>query len=101
MKLHTRNGYTPHPSWGDWHRFLSRHCEVRGKADGVVWFGATNCNYFVFPDGLIIENYGYHGKALMREIETDGAGKVRARIDTLYNEIQETLRWINTRKEQP
>lgn len=49
-------GGQPHPRYGDWHSFLTGHCEFRDQCKGVLHYGASNCNYIVFPDGLLVRN---------------------------------------------
>lgn len=57
-------------------KFLANECEIRGEADGVILYGASNCNYLVFPGGEMVENYGYHGQALPDRVRKEGAGTV-------------------------
>ena len=88
--LHTSDGNKPHPSWGGWRNFL-KSCEIRDKYRGVIYFGKTNCNYIMFTDGLIIENYGYHGHALMSQIREEGVTKVKSNILKIKKEIQDIM----------
>lgn len=54
-----------------WRDFL-RQCEVRDRADGVIAFGRTNCNYIVFPTGLLIENFGCQSRVVMAIVRERG-----------------------------
>ena len=56
--------------------------DVRDQFDGVTYYGSSNCNYIVFPDGTLIENFGYHGRSLMNRIRENG-------VDATLNEIKE------------
>lgn len=66
-------------------------CEVRDSAKGVIYFGRTNCNYILFPGGIVVENYGYHGRALMDHIREVGAKVALREIIAKRQEIQEIL----------
>lgn len=88
--IHTSNGKQPHESWGGWEGFLAS-CEIRDEHDGVRFFGKTNCNYILFPDGLLVCNYGYHGKAMMHEIRDDGREAVASKIKAIHKEVAETV----------
>ncbi len=70
--------HMPHPSYGTWDNFIKTRCEIRDSHQGVVFYGAVNCNYIVFPDGTLIENFGYHGAAMMARIREVGAEMVLA-----------------------
>ena len=85
------NGKEPHSDYGGWANFLRKQCEVRDEHDGVRFFGAVNCNYILFPDGYLVRNYGYHGKALMSRIREEGCDVVRKAIMADLAEIQKTL----------
>ena len=80
MRIHTLDGSKPHPGWGGWRKFLDKQCDLRGVKKGVMYYGVTNCNYILFPDGLLVKNHGYHGLALMSRIETEGVAKVESDI---------------------
>lgn len=71
MRIKAINDDTPHPDYGTWERFL-KTCELRDEADGVKHYGRTNCNYLVFPTGELIQNFGFHGKAMMNRIRDNG-----------------------------
>lgn len=78
-KPHTLNGSSPHESWGGWQGFLDS-CDVRGKIEGCTWYGKTNCNYFLFSDNTVFENFGFHADNLWRRINEEGADVCLARI---------------------
>lgn len=63
--------YTLHASWGSWERFLATQ-EVRDVVQGVTHYGSSNANYIVFPDGTLIENFGYNGQVVMAEVRAKG-----------------------------
>lgn len=71
--------HQPHPSWGGWENFL-KSCEIRDQHDGVVFYGKTNCNYIVFPDGTLVENFAFHGRNLMAIVREKGAQKTLDQI---------------------
>ena len=73
-------GAVPHSDYASWEDFIGRRCEPRGEADGVVFYGATNCNFIVFPCGTLVRNYGYHGRVLMDRIRQDGAAATLDRL---------------------
>ena len=67
MIIHTIPSTQPHSSHGGWLSFLEKS-EHRRHEYGVILYGRTNCNYILFPDGLLVLNYGFHGRAMMDEI---------------------------------
>ena len=94
VRIKAIGGDEPHESWGGWRGFL-KSCEVRDNHDGVVFYGKTNCNYIVFPDGTLLQNYGYHGWGLMNEVREKGAATVlaglrkeRAEMDALIAKVR-------------
>jgi len=90
VKIKALGGGEPHESWGGWEGFL-KSCEVRDKHRGVIFYGKTNCNYIVFPDGTLLQNYGYHGKCLMNRIREEGAKAVKAEMAKERQEFDEIL----------
>jgi hypothetical protein len=66
------DGSQPHESWGGWDNFLAT-CELRDEYDGTRYFGKTNCNYIVFPNDVIVQNFGYNGEVLMRAVRESGS----------------------------
>ena len=91
-RIHTYDGYKPHPSWKGWSNFLKNHCEKRREEKGVVFYGHVNCNYILFPDNFLVCNYGFHGNALMEKIKSEGVKKARKDIDEIHQEIKDTLK---------
>jgi hypothetical protein len=87
MKIHSLSGSEPHPSWGGWDGFISKRCELRDSFMGVKQYGATNCNYIVFPDGMMVANYGYHGDSFMARVRDEGVEKVRAEVVKEHQEF--------------
>lgn len=77
------SGHQPHESWGGWRNYLSS-CEHRDEYEGVVCYGRAHCNYVVFPDGTVVENYGVAGRNLMREIRDRG-------VEVVHEEIKSTI----------
>ena len=63
----------PHPEYGGWHRFLTEYTDLRDEHEGVLYFGVSNCNYIIFPSGLLVQNFGFNGKALMADVREKGA----------------------------
>jgi len=90
MKIWSQSGDEPHKSWGGWENFLTS-CEVRDEHDGVTFYGKTNCNFIVFPDGMMVQNYGYHGRVLMGRIREEGRDVVRAEIERNDAELKDML----------
>ena len=84
-------GGEPHPDYGGWRKFLEEHCEVRDTYQGVIWYGATNCNYILFPCGTLIQNFGYHGRVLMGEVRRRGPVRTLARLVQQHRERKESL----------
>ena len=74
-KIRTLDGAVPHPSRGSWRQFLAT-CEIRDRHEGVIFYNAVNCNYILWPNGVLITNYGYHGRALMNRIREEGPDAV-------------------------
>ena len=95
--IRTLDGREPHEDYGGWRRFLTERCEVRDEHEGVVYFGVTNCNYVVFPDGMLVENYGYHGEALMDRVRDEGVEAVQAAIRADRAEVEAALRKLRER----
>ncbi len=89
-KLFTLDGSEPHPDNKGWKNFL-KTCEVRDQVKGVIFFGITNCNYIVFPNGMIVENYGYHGRSMMEDIRDRGMVAVKKEIIAFRKELEKTL----------
>ena len=65
-----------------WEEFIDT-CELLEIFDGVGHYKNVNCNYIVFPDGLLIENYGFHGDVLMDKIRQMG-------VEESYKELKKT-----------
>lgn len=62
----------------------------------MLYFGVTNCNYIVFPSGLLVQNFGYHGQALMDDIRKIGVAAAEHRI----RDQRETVRKFMARLRQ-
>jgi hypothetical protein len=84
------DGSQPHPSRGRWEDYLTT-CELRGEADGTRWYGQVNCNYLVFPNGVIVQNYGYHGRVLLDLVRREGSSKVYADLLRDRRKVQRLL----------
>ena len=79
------------PAGCGWRRYLSS-IELRGTVDGVLWFGVANCNYFLFSDGSILCNYGYHGQGMFNRIKEEGAKVVLASQKRFYLRLAKLLK---------
>lgn len=79
FNVRTLDHSQPHSDWGGWIGFL-KTCEVRRWEYGVVYYGKTNCNYILFPNGTIISNYAFWGDNLMRSIAANGWQPVLSEI---------------------
>jgi hypothetical protein len=90
-KLFTLSGKEPHPDWKGWEGFI-KTCEIRGEARGVIFYGRTNCNYIVFPDGMVHQNFAFHGENMMQDIRKRGRKKVQAELRQRYADIQAMLK---------
>lgn len=82
MKLKAINGSQPAEQYNGWENFLKNHCELRNEIDGTKFFGAVNCNYIVFPNGMILQNFGFWGQDTMNQIKEKG-------WKTVYNECNQ------------
>ncbi|MFW5886421.1 MAG: hypothetical protein ACOCUL_01565 [Bacteroidota bacterium] len=93
-KIRTIDNSEPHESWGGWKKFLKKDCEIRDTHEGVIFFGSVNCNYIVFPDGLLIQNCGFHGNVLMNHIKEEGVKAVEESIIQDHKKISDLLNLI-------
>lgn len=92
MRIKALSGDKPHPSYGGWWKFLTKQCEIRDTFAGVAFYSVINCNYIVWPDGRMVQNYGYHGKALMDRIRREGPEAVIASIENRSRELKLLLK---------
>lgn len=92
--VHARGGSEPHPDYGGWARFLGEHCDLRRVEDGVRYFGSSNCNYILFPDGMLVENFGYHGDGLMNRVRENGAAAEGKRIKQDQEELDAIMKRV-------
>ena len=69
MKI--RHIYGKMPRAGTWEDYLAQ-AELREECNGVRLYGITNCNYLVFPSGLLLTNFGWQGAACIRRIKEHG-----------------------------
>ena len=83
------SGKLPHPDYKGWKGFLET-CEIRSRYRGVTYFGLTNCNYILFPNGLLVCNFGYHGHALMERIQSKGVVVTRKEIEKNWSDLLKT-----------
>lgn len=79
----------PHPSFGGWHMFLQQRTTLRDEVAGVQLYSATNCNFIVFPSGLLIQNYGYHGRAVLARVRENGVAAVEAELREARQQLWE------------
>lgn len=92
-KIRALTGDEPHPDWGGWRKYLNT-CDIRGKEDGVIFYGAANCNYILFPCGTLFQNYGDNGKYIMERIKTEGQAEVLRTIVGDYKAIRDIFESI-------
>lgn len=90
FNIRTLNNSQPHPDWGGWLGFL-KTCEARRWEYGVVYYGKINCNYILFPNGTLIQNFGYDGESLMNSVAEDGWEKVLAQIVAAKKAYEDAL----------
>ncbi len=69
--LRTLGRGQPEESWGGWQNFLNS-CKLKKTIKGVKHYYSSNCNYIVFPNNVIIENFGYHGDNTMARVKEYG-----------------------------
>lgn len=96
IKIKSLSGDMPHPDYKGWRKFLET-CEIRDEHEGVTYYGTVNCNYILFPDGTLIQNYGYHGRALMYEIRKNGVAATFAKIQEQHREVRATMAHLQSR----
>jgi fatty acid/phospholipid biosynthesis enzyme len=87
-----------HEDWkGDWAAYL-RTCEVRGRAPGVVYYGNVNCNYILFlKQKVVVRNYGFHGDALLKQAQKNGAAAVFKRLREAQAKSAATMSMLRSR----
>jgi len=93
-KIYTLDNSQPHANYKGWKGFL-KTCKIKNKCKRVIFFVITNCNYILFPSGLLVCNYGFHGQALMNEIRDSGVVKVKNELVKSYNEFQKIINELN------
>ena len=80
----------PRGSYGGWLGFL-KTCEVRRWEYGVIYFGLSNCNYILFPDGTLIKNFGFHGDTLMKAVAENGWEPVLKQIKDCHRKMEAAI----------
>jgi hypothetical protein len=95
-RIKSLTGSKPHPSWKGWRNFLAT-CEVRDKVGETVLYGKTNCNFILFPDGTLLENYGYNGKVVMNRIRKIGWKRVLRVFRKSHAIVQDLLSQLDRR----
>ena len=99
-KIKSIQGEEPHPDYNGWNNFIQENCELRDEYDGVQFFGVTNCNYIVFPCGTLIQNFGFHGDALMNNIRKKSKEVVLEKIRKTHAEIDRVLERLKSEGEK-
>lgn len=87
-------GGKPHAAYRGWRDYL-RTCVVYDSVQGVGHFGKCNSNYILFPTGDLIENFGYRGPALMRDVRALGWRKVLNMHKKAHAEAQQYLKKLD------
>jgi len=90
--LRTLDGSKPHKSWRGWRGFITKNCELRDSHEETFYYGVTNCNYIILPNGVILSNYGYKGRVLMERIREDGWEVVLEKAKAIRREIESVLK---------
>ena len=97
MNLRALGGKTPHQSWGKLESergagFLEKH-EVKDTRGGVRLYSSSNCHYVLFPSGLVVERFGYHGRLLFEEATADPE-RCQNRVENAYHQKRRLLEEI-------
>lgn len=98
MRIKSVSGDQPHSSWKGWRNFL-KTCEVRdtytNKAkETTTYYGKTNCNYIVFPNGMMVQNYAFHGQNLIDKIKKLGWKRVLTNIERDTATFKALIAWL-------
>jgi hypothetical protein len=95
MSIRTLDGHLPHPDYKGWEGFL-KECKIAEIVDDVTHYYSSNCNYILFPKGILITNFGFNGNALMNRVKEKGAENVitqikkdREKMSSLFAAIKE------------
>lgn len=73
LLIRSLSGTEPHESYGSWEGFLAQgRCEIKDQVDGVIFYNHVNCNYILFPNSIIVENYGLAGENVMAQVRKFG-----------------------------
>ena len=72
MEIKAIDETEPHSSWDGWWDFLDS-CEILDSHDGVVHYAKQNCNFILFPSGLLVKNFSVAGLRFMENVRLYGA----------------------------
>ena len=67
------NGSVPHESYGSWENYFALgRCEIKEQVDGVTYYNHVNCNYILFPNNVVVQNFGGAGEHVMANVREQG-----------------------------
>ena len=85
------DGSEPNPCYGSWENFLEQKCEIRDQFEGVLYYSDGDNNYFVFPDGTLIEYHDDLWEVLVQEIKRVTSVTFLERFKFFSKQMDETL----------
>lgn len=102
MRIKTLDGHKPHKSHGGWRNYLKK-CELREShtnraKETAILYGSANAYYLLFPDGTLVQGYGYHGPSLMKKVKKIGWKKTLDPIVKAQEEFKEVMREIKRKR---
>ena len=78
MEIKTLDGDSP-SFFENWADFL-KTCSKINEVNGVIHYRNCNCNYILFPDGTLVQNFAFWGDFLMKQVESRGANEVLTEV---------------------
>lgn len=98
-RIYTLDGHKPHPAYRGWANFL-KTCDKRDEYEGAIFYGVVNCNYILLPSGLLIHNFGFHGKVVMNTIRAIGIEAFEKHVRENYNNLLKDLEFLRLKSEK-